>query len=167
VLIPRPETELLIDVVLDALRDEPGGIVVDVGTGSGAIALALANEGRFDRVIGTDVSLDALGSAATLGASVRSLRKRGRHVQVGLLPPSLGEPVVPGARRPGEWGVLAEVPAQRVRPGARGAPGAPGEPEVRHPTTSGRERHAALRAWPAAARAAPTSPPGASSPATA
>jgi release factor glutamine methyltransferase len=63
VLIPRPETEQLIDVVLDALRDEPGGIVVDVGTGSGAIALALANEGRFDRVIGTDVSLDALAVA--------------------------------------------------------------------------------------------------------
>ena len=63
VLIPRPETELLIDIVLDALRDEPGGIAVDVGTGSGAIALALANEGRFDRVIGTDVSLDALAVA--------------------------------------------------------------------------------------------------------
>jgi len=53
VLIPRPETELLIDIVLDALRGEPGGIAVDVGTGSGAIALALANEGQFDRVIGT------------------------------------------------------------------------------------------------------------------
>ena len=63
VLIPRPETELLIDIVLDALRGEPGGIAVDVGTGSGAIALALANEGRFDRVIGTDVSLDALAVA--------------------------------------------------------------------------------------------------------
>ena len=63
VLIPRPETELLIDIVLDALRDEPGGIAVDVGTGSGAIALALANEARFDRVIGTDVSLDALAVA--------------------------------------------------------------------------------------------------------
>ena len=60
VLIPRPETEVLIDIVVDALRDEAGGIAVDVGTGSGAIALALANEGRFERVIGTDVSLAAL-----------------------------------------------------------------------------------------------------------
>jgi release factor glutamine methyltransferase len=63
VLIPRPETEQLVDVVLDALRDEPGGTVVDVGTGSGAIALALASEGRAERVIGTDVSLDALAVA--------------------------------------------------------------------------------------------------------
>jgi release factor glutamine methyltransferase len=63
VLIPRPETERLVDVVLDALRNAPGGIVVDVGTGSGAIALALACEGAAERVIGTDVSLDALAVA--------------------------------------------------------------------------------------------------------
>jgi alcohol dehydrogenase len=47
---------------------------------------------------GAHLSLDALGSATTLGASVRSLRKRGRHVQVGLLPPSLGDPSVPMSR---------------------------------------------------------------------
>ena len=63
VLIPRPETELLVDLVLDALRETPGGIIVDVGTGSGAIALALASEGRADWVIGTDISLDALAVA--------------------------------------------------------------------------------------------------------
>ena len=63
VLIPRPETELLVDLVLDAVRATPGGIAVDVGTGSGAIALALASEGRFDRVIGTDVSRDAIDVA--------------------------------------------------------------------------------------------------------
>jgi release factor glutamine methyltransferase len=59
VLIPRPETEQIVDLVLDALHG-PGGIAVDVGTGSGAIALALASEARFDRVVGTDISLDAL-----------------------------------------------------------------------------------------------------------
>ena len=75
VLIPRPETEVLIDLVLDALRDAPGGIAVDVGTGSGAIALALANEGRFERVIGTDVSLDALAVArANAARCARVLR---------------------------------------------------------------------------------------------
>ena len=61
VLIPRPETELLVELVLRrASGSEPGGVVVDVGTGSGAIALSLACEGTFDRVIATDVSLDAL-----------------------------------------------------------------------------------------------------------
>src|SRR5687768_18110154 len=58
VLIPRQETELLVEQVL-AVAGE-GGVAVDVGTGSGAIALALATEGRFDRVVATDVSLDAL-----------------------------------------------------------------------------------------------------------
>ena len=63
VLIPRPETERLVDLVLERLRGVPGGILVDVGTGSGAIALALASEGRADQVIGTDISLDALAVA--------------------------------------------------------------------------------------------------------
>jgi release factor glutamine methyltransferase len=60
VLIPRPETEQLVEIVLDAVGREPGGIAVDVGTGSGAIALALASEGPFAQVIATDVSRDAL-----------------------------------------------------------------------------------------------------------
>jgi alcohol dehydrogenase len=47
---------------------------------------------------GAHVSLDALGSHGTCAASVRSLRTRGRHVQVGLLPPALGHPPVPMAR---------------------------------------------------------------------
>ena len=65
VLIPRPETEQLVDLVLRLVaRGAPGGgTAVDVGTGSGAIALALASEGAFDRVIATDVSLDALAVA--------------------------------------------------------------------------------------------------------
>ncbi|HTR77743.1 MAG TPA: peptide chain release factor N(5)-glutamine methyltransferase [Gemmatimonadaceae bacterium] len=74
VLIPRPETELLVDLVLSELGPLPGGIAVDVGTGSGAIALALATEGHFDRVYATDVSLDALAvareNAAMLPAAV-------------------------------------------------------------------------------------------------
>ncbi|HKS04833.1 MAG TPA: peptide chain release factor N(5)-glutamine methyltransferase [Gemmatimonadaceae bacterium] len=62
VLIPRPETELLVDIVLEATSGGRG-TVIDIGTGSGAIALALAAEGGFDRVIGTDVSADALAVA--------------------------------------------------------------------------------------------------------
>ncbi len=60
VLIPRPETEVVVEEALRAAAHRPGGVAVDIGTGSGAIALALATEGRFDRVIATDVSADAL-----------------------------------------------------------------------------------------------------------
>ena len=63
VLVPRPETELLVDLVLEAVGSEPGGLAIDVGTGSGAIAIALASEGRFSRVYGTDISRDALAVA--------------------------------------------------------------------------------------------------------
>ena len=63
VLIPRPETEQLVDLVLEAMGTEEGGVAIDVGTGSGAIAIALATEGHFKRVYGTDISLDALAVA--------------------------------------------------------------------------------------------------------
>jgi release factor glutamine methyltransferase len=68
VLIPRPETEMLVELVL-GLSNQGGGTAADIGTGSGAIALALASEGRFERVIATDVSADALVVArSNLGA---------------------------------------------------------------------------------------------------
>lgn len=63
VLIPRPETEVVVGEALRVTASQPGGIAVDIGTGSGAIALALASEGRFERVIATDVSADALDVA--------------------------------------------------------------------------------------------------------
>ncbi|MBK5187313.1 MAG: peptide chain release factor N(5)-glutamine methyltransferase [Gemmatimonadaceae bacterium] len=71
VLIPRQETELLVDEVLARERT---GLAIDIGTGSGAIALALASEGAFDRVIGTDVSGGAVsvarGNAERLAAAL-------------------------------------------------------------------------------------------------
>jgi len=59
VLIPRPETELLVEIALEV---EPA-TVLDVGTGSGAIALAMADELRGTAVTATDTSLDALAVA--------------------------------------------------------------------------------------------------------
>jgi release factor glutamine methyltransferase len=61
VLIPRAETELIVDLVLALTQS--GGRVADIGTGSGAIALALAAEGRFERIFATDASADALAVA--------------------------------------------------------------------------------------------------------
>jgi release factor glutamine methyltransferase len=63
VLIPRPETEHLVELVLRE-TGRAGGIVADIGTGSGAVALALASEGHYRAVVATDVSEDALAVAA-------------------------------------------------------------------------------------------------------
>lgn len=59
VLIPRPETELLVELALQRLPDSASG-VVDVGTGSGCIALTLAAERPAWEVTATDVSAAAL-----------------------------------------------------------------------------------------------------------
>jgi len=59
VLIPRPETELLVELALEL---EPLS-VLDVGTGSGAVALAAADELPAATVVATDTSLDALAVA--------------------------------------------------------------------------------------------------------
>ncbi len=61
-LIPRPETEGLVDLLLDRVR---AGVVADVGTGTGCIALSLALEGSFHRVIATDLARDALALAGS------------------------------------------------------------------------------------------------------
>ncbi len=59
-LIPRPETELLVELALQRLPPDASGSVVDLGTGSGAIALAIACERPRLQVIATDASVEAL-----------------------------------------------------------------------------------------------------------
>lgn len=73
VLIPRPETELLVDLVLERAQ-RSATLAVDVGTGSGAIALSLACEGQFAEVLATDLSRDALDVAQS---NARMLEARG------------------------------------------------------------------------------------------
>ena len=65
------------EAVVDPARDDPAAAITD-GTGGGA-----------------HVSVDAVGHAAACEASIRCLRRRGRHVQIGLLPASSARPVVP------------------------------------------------------------------------
>jgi len=71
VLIPRPETELLVEVALELAP----GAVLDVGTGSGAVALAVADELAGAEVVASDTSLEALavarGNAVRLGLADR------------------------------------------------------------------------------------------------
>ena len=59
-LIPRPETELLVEMALARIPPDAPWIIADLGTGSGAIALAIARERPRCRVIATDISSAAL-----------------------------------------------------------------------------------------------------------
>lgn len=73
-LIPRPETELLVELALARLPDDgQPRRIADLGTGSGAIALAIASERAHVQVLATDFSADALAiaqaNAARLGIS--------------------------------------------------------------------------------------------------
>lgn len=90
VLIPRPETEVVVDWAL-RLAGGKGGTAVDIGTGSGAIALSLAMEGGFARVVGTDVSSDALDVArANLARIAPPLKTRVEFRLGSFLAPVVG-----------------------------------------------------------------------------
>ncbi len=89
VLIPRQETEVLVDLVLQRRRT---GIAADIGTGSGAIALALATEGDFERIVATDVSLGALWVARRNAELLQSSLRAAVSFHSGdLLAPLAGE----------------------------------------------------------------------------
>jgi release factor glutamine methyltransferase len=106
VLIPRPETEHLVEAAIEITRGSAPATIVDVGTGSGAIAIALAHNLKSSRVTAIDVSEAALAlahqNAERNGVSVRFL-------QGDLLEPVAGEtfslvvsnpPYIPETDRP-------------------------------------------------------------------
>jgi release factor glutamine methyltransferase len=71
VLVPRPETELAVEIALDALAPVTRPAVLDLGTGSGAIALALARERPDAAVTAVDASVAALAVAARNAARLQ------------------------------------------------------------------------------------------------
>lgn len=75
VLIPRPETELLVDLAIARLR--PGGVLLDVGTGCGCIAVSAAAAG-WERTLALDVS------ALALDVARRNAARRGVQARVGF-----------------------------------------------------------------------------------
>lgn len=78
VLVPRPETETLVEVGLELIADRPAPIVVDIGTGTGAAAIAIARARPDALVTATDISEEALvyatRNAERLGARIAIVR---------------------------------------------------------------------------------------------
>jgi len=87
VFIPRPETEHVVEVALAIVHErlnKPGARIVDVGTGTGCIALALASELPHAEIVATDISDDAL-ILARANAEALGLAGRVRFVKSDLL----------------------------------------------------------------------------------
>jgi len=131
VLIPRPETELLVEAVLEAADRlwpaagaGPVPTVVDVGTGSGAIAVTVAAERPAWRVWASDLSADAIavarGNAARHGASARIAFAQGDLLGPFLRPAGAPEPA---ARMNGERGDREPAGADRPAASAQDWPG--------------------------------------------
>ncbi len=92
VLIPRPETEFVVVAALDALKEMPQEtLVADIGTGSGAIAVAIAKHAPRSKVIAIDISPAALAVAKD-NAAAHQVPDRIDFVEGDLLTPLPSEP---------------------------------------------------------------------------
>ncbi|MBI5654793.1 peptide chain release factor N(5)-glutamine methyltransferase [Candidatus Uhrbacteria bacterium] len=90
-LIPRPETELMVDLILQSTRYEergtPAPLILDLGTGSGALAVTLAKEIPSTTVLATDISPRALQVARSNARQLGS--KNIKFLQANLLDPKV------------------------------------------------------------------------------
>ncbi|MDQ3820783.1 MAG: peptide chain release factor N(5)-glutamine methyltransferase [Acidobacteriota bacterium] len=132
VLIPRPETELLVETALELLGEEVGApLVCDVGTGSGCIPMALLHERPTMRAVGLDISLGALAvaarNAARLGVRERLAlvasdcldalyEGRARFAMIVSNPPYVAEDALAGLQRE----VREHEPRVALTPGSDG-----------------------------------------------
>lgn len=93
-LIPRPETEQLLDLVAEWRRDRSGPVeALDIGVGSGAIAISLLEEGIAGRVVGLDVSEDALELARE-----NARRANVENLELRACPPDIWSALAPDER---------------------------------------------------------------------
>ncbi|HZK17776.1 MAG TPA: HemK/PrmC family methyltransferase [Clostridia bacterium] len=113
VLIPRPETELLVEKALKILQNKTDSpLVVDVGTGSGAIAVSIAKHNSNTRVFAIDKSVEALNVAQVNGEN------HGVNNRLFFRCGNLLEPLESGP----DTGVLQRAP-RRLAEGVLGLPG--------------------------------------------
>ena len=97
VLIPRPETEQLVDMIVDGWESKADLRVLDLGTGSGCIAIALARALKFAHVTAADISTAALEVAKR---NADDLHARVKFVQADIL----------NLKLPGEWDIIVSNP---------------------------------------------------------
>jgi release factor glutamine methyltransferase len=83
-LIPRPETEILIDVASELIESYNIKRVVEVGIGSGAVSVVLAKKYKSIEILGTDISIDAL-KIANINLKLHNLQDRVKVVHTSLL----------------------------------------------------------------------------------
>ncbi len=88
-LIPRPETEVVVETVLNLAKRTPFATIADVGTGCGAIAVSLARNLTQTTILATDVSAAALKVAA-MNIARQKLADRVHLIQADLLDPITG-----------------------------------------------------------------------------
>ena len=140
VLIPRPETELLVEAVLGALKRSDHSRILDIGTGSGAIAIALAHHLPNAKLTAVDLSPAAL-SLAHENATKHHLQHRIRFIESDLLSAlpaniPLGSEATRSVQNATKWDVIVSNP-----------PYIP-DSELLHPQVQAHEPHTALFAGP-------------------
>jgi release factor glutamine methyltransferase len=130
VLVPRPETELVVERVLAHIPMLPPARVLDLATGSGAIALAVAQERPGCEVLGTDVSEAAVAlataNAGRLGLANAHFRTGGWYVPVAgerFAAIACNPPYVADADPGLDWQVRRHEPAQALYAGRTGLEG--------------------------------------------